>query len=68
MNQAHNNCIIFNKKSFSIAEEHFAFVSYLSAKDTCIFQWEICLQMRVVQPAGTGQNIHFPKLPKKTTG
>lgn len=68
MNQAHNNCIIFNKKSFRIAEEHFAFVSYLSAKDTCIFQWEICLQMREVQLAANGQTINFPELPKKATG
>lgn len=68
MNQAHCNYIIFNKKSFCIAEEHFAFLSFPSATDTCTSQPEISLQLGMGQLAGTGQNIHFPKLSKKATG
>lgn len=59
MNQAHYNCIILYNKIFLCNREIFAFVSFLSASYTHIFQHEICLQIGMDQLAGTDHKYSF---------
>lgn len=59
MNRAYYNCVVFNNKTFCVVEKSFAFVSFLSANYTLIFQQEICLQMGMDQLTSTDQKYSF---------